>query len=79
MSSVGVFEAKAKLSELIDRALAGKDVVITRHGRPVARIVAERAPGKKDVKAAIAEIRRFRKTLGTGRVDLRALIAEGRR
>ena len=79
MSSVGVFEAKAKLSELIDRALAGKDVVITRHGRPVARIVAERAPGKKDVKAAIAEIRRFRKTLRTGRVDLRALIAEGRR
>ena len=79
MSSVGVFEAKAKLSELIDRALAGKDVVITRHGRPVARIVAERALGKKDVKAAIAEIRRFRKTLRTGRVDLRALIAEGRR
>ncbi len=79
MSSVGVFEAKAKLSELIDRALAGKDVVITRHGRPVARIVAERAAGKKDVKAAIAEIRRFRKTLRTGRVDLRALIAEGRR
>ena len=79
MSSVGVFEAKAKLSELIDRALAGKDVVITRHGRPVARIVAERAPGKKDVKAAIADIRRFRKTLRTGRVDLRSLIAEGRR
>ena len=79
MSSVGVFEAKAKLSELIDQARAGKDVVITRHGRPVARIVAEKAPGQKDVKAAIAEIRRFRKTLRTGRVDLRALIAEGRR
>jgi len=79
MSSVGVFEAKAKLSELIDQALAGKDVVITRHGRPVARIVAEKAAGAKDVKAAIAEIRRYRKTLKTGKISLRALIAEGRR
>lgn len=79
MSSVGVFEAKARLSELIDQALAGKDVVITRHGRPVARIVAEKAAGPKDVKAAIAEIKRFRKSLRTGRINLRALIAEGRR
>jgi prevent-host-death family protein len=79
MSNVGVFEAKAKLSALIDQALAGKDVVITRHGRPVARIVAARAPGPKDVKVAIAEVRRYRRTLKTGLVDLRALIAEGRR
>jgi prevent-host-death family protein len=33
MSSVA--EAKTHLSELIDRALAGEEVVITRHGRPV--------------------------------------------
>jgi prevent-host-death family protein len=79
MSSVGVFEAKAKLSELIDKALAGKQVVITRHGRAVARIVAEGAAGPKDVKAAIAEVRRYRRTLKTERIDLRALIAEGRR
>ena len=74
-----MFEAKARLSELIDQALAGKEVVITRHGRPVARIVPEKAAGAKDIKAAIAEIRRYRKTLRVGRVNLRALIAEGRR
>lgn len=79
MASVGVFEAKAKLSELIEQALAGKDVVITRHGRPVVRIVAEKAPDPKGVKAAIAEVRRFRRTLRTGRIDMRALIAQGRR
>lgn len=33
MSSVA--EAKTHLSELIDRALAGEEVIITRHGRPV--------------------------------------------
>jgi prevent-host-death family protein len=79
MSSVGVFEAKARLSELIDQARAGKEVVITRHGQPVARIVAATAAGRKDVNAAIREIKRFRKSIRTGRVNLRALIAEGRR
>ncbi|MSP97929.1 MAG: type II toxin-antitoxin system prevent-host-death family antitoxin [Betaproteobacteria bacterium] len=58
MSIVEIFEAKAKLSALIDQALAGTDVVITRHGRPVARIVGERAAGRKEVAAAIAEVRR---------------------
>ncbi len=31
-------EAKNRLSDLIDRALAGEDVTITRHGRPVAEL-----------------------------------------
>lgn len=38
MSSYSVAEAKAKLSELIDRAGKGEGVVITKHGRPVAEI-----------------------------------------
>lgn len=35
MSTHSVAEAKNQLSDLIDRAIAGEDVVITRHGRPV--------------------------------------------
>lgn len=35
MSTHSVAEAKSQLSDLIDRALAGEDVVITRHGKPV--------------------------------------------
>jgi prevent-host-death family protein len=35
MSEYSVAEAKAKLSELIDRAEKGEGVVITRHGKPV--------------------------------------------
>jgi prevent-host-death family protein len=38
MSEHSVAETKNKLSELIDRAEKGEDVVITRHGQPVARI-----------------------------------------
>lgn len=38
MSKHSVVEAKNQLSELIDRSLKGEDVVITRHGRPVAEL-----------------------------------------
>jgi prevent-host-death family protein len=38
MSTHSVAEAKNKLPELIDRALKGEDVVITRHGRPVVEL-----------------------------------------
>ena len=38
MSSHSVVEAKNKLSELIDRALDGEGVIITRHGKPVVEL-----------------------------------------
>ena len=38
MSNHSVAEAKNRLSELIDRALAGEGVTITRHGRPVVEL-----------------------------------------
>lgn len=37
---VNVYEAKSRLSNLLDRAVAGEEVVIARNGRPVARLVA---------------------------------------
>ena len=36
---MSLYEAKTRLSHLVDRALRGDEVVITRHGRPVARLV----------------------------------------
>lgn len=44
MESYSVADAKARLSELIDRAEAGETVSITRRGKPVARLVAEQRP-----------------------------------
>ena len=38
-SQVNVAEAKAKLSELLDRAMAGEEIVIARAGKPLARLV----------------------------------------
>ena len=39
MSEIGIFEAKNKLSELLARAERGEEVIITRRGRPVAKLV----------------------------------------
>lgn len=39
MESIGLFEAKTHLSELIARAERGEEVIITRHSRPVAKLV----------------------------------------
>ncbi len=38
MITVGAFEAKTKFSELLDRVERGEEVVITRHGKPIARL-----------------------------------------
>ena len=40
--NVSVSEAKAQLTELVRRAEAGEEIVLTRRGRPVARIAPER-------------------------------------
>ena len=39
MDTIGLFEAKTHLSELIARAERGEEVIITRHNRPVAKLV----------------------------------------
>ena len=39
MQTVQLHEAKARLSELVDRVQSGEEVVISRHGRPVARLL----------------------------------------
>ena len=39
MSAYSLAQAKAQLSAVIDAALAGKQAIITRHGKPVAKIV----------------------------------------
>jgi prevent-host-death family protein len=58
MNEVGAFEAKNKLSALLDRVEQGEEIVITRHGRPVARLVP--ASGEMDRSQAQAALQRMR-------------------
>lgn len=82
VEKVQLFEAKARLSELVDRAEAGQETVITRRGRAVARIVPARPSRKREVErdAIVDEIEAFSKTVKVKRrFSLRKLIEEGRR
>ena len=62
--NIGVFEAKKRLSELLDRAAAGEDVVITKHGRPYARLgPASRARPQEEIQALMERVQRRRRAL----------------
>jgi len=47
MTTVSVHEAKTHLSRLIEKVLAGEEIVIARNKEPVVRLVREEPPGKK--------------------------------
>jgi prevent-host-death family protein len=55
---IGAFEAKNKLSALLDRVELGEVIVITRHGKPIAKLVPER--GGSDASQALAASQRIR-------------------
>lgn len=80
MSDFALFEAKNRLSELINRVEAGEEIAITRRGKVVARLVPA-APGEADRRArdAVANLRASRKGVSLGRLSSRDLIREGRR
>jgi prevent-host-death family protein len=69
MAPFGTFEAKNKLSELLERAEAGEEIVITRRGQAIARIVSMGAETDRDrARAAAARIRECARELG-GKFD----------
>ena len=70
MNEVGLFEAKNKLSELVDRAERGEETVITRRGKPVAKLVPVQ-PGRDREKArrAVEGIRKLAKEMNLGPFD----------
>jgi prevent-host-death family protein len=81
MEFVGSFEAKTHLARLLDRVVQGEEFTITKHGKPVARLVpANVAKPKPDVRQTIEELKAFSKgnTLGEG-ITIRDLIEDGRR
>jgi prevent-host-death family protein len=80
MTEVGAFEAKNTLSQLLDRVEAGEEIVITRRGRPVARLVPPlAAQNPEQARRAAAAIREMGKMSSLGDLRIADLIAEGRK
>lgn len=59
-ATIGLAEAKNKLSELLDRVERGEEFTITRHDEPVARLVPARRPSREDARKAIEAMRALR-------------------
>lgn len=79
MKTVGAYEAKTRLAQLLDSVAKGERITITRHGVPVAVLSpAEPAKGVA-VAETIRALQRFRRKRRLGGVSLRQLIEEGRR
>ena len=78
MKTVGLFEAKQKLSELVERANGGEQIGITRRGKLTAMIVPARPP--KTLDEVWADIEDIRKHVDRSKFStIRELIEEGRR
>ena len=76
--TVGAYEAKTHLPRLLDDVAAGKSVVITKHGVPVARLVPA-GPQAADPRQVIDALRNARRGVRLAGLSLRDLMSEGRR
>jgi prevent-host-death family protein len=77
--TVGIFEAKQNLSQLVERASKGEEIVITRRGREQARLVPMPAERGRTLKEIFDSIR-SRPPIKLARgVTIKSLIEEGRR
>ncbi len=65
MREIQASEAKTHLPQLLDEVERGETLVITRHGRPIARIVPEARLRREEIHQAVETIKSLRKQTGT--------------
>lgn len=79
-NTIGAYEAKTHLSELLERVEGGQEIVITKHGTAVARLVPVKKKASAEERvAAIERIQELAAVLSLGRLKVKDLITEGRR
>jgi prevent-host-death family protein len=76
---VGAYEAKTHLPRLLEEVAAGLTITITKHGRPVARLVPVVANEHREPERVVAALRQARQGIRLKGASLRGLIEEGRR
>ncbi len=79
MKTVGAFDAKTHLNELLQRVSKGETIRITRRGVPIAKLVPADSGEKQDPGELVQGIRDVRRGATLGKVTIRELIDEGRR
>ena len=79
-NTVGAYEAKTHLSELLEKVEAGQEITITKHGAPIAKLVPVKKEASREERlAAIERIQKLAVGLSLGGLKVKDLISEGRR
>lgn len=78
MSTIGSFEAKTHLPQLLERVSRGERFTITKHGRPMAMLVPPPVE-KVDVEETVRKLNKFGKGRSLGGLSIREMAEEGRR
>lgn len=79
METVGAYEAKTHLTQLLERVARGEKITITRHGLPIAMLQPVPSSKSSPVRDIIDQLKRFRKGRRLGGLSIREMIEEGRR
>jgi prevent-host-death family protein len=82
--TVGAYEAKTKLAELLERAASGETITITKHDEPVAKLVPAKTPDRASLDTLFREMDEIRERSvlnppGKSRLWIKQLIEEGRK
>lgn len=76
---IGTFEAKARLSQILQEVKRGSRYTITLRGVPIADLIPSERSRFKDVRLAIEKMRNIRKVSGVSSETLKEWLSEGRR
>jgi prevent-host-death family protein len=81
MTTISFYEARTRLSELLDQVAKGKKILVTRRGKPAALLLPPPKEAKKDVRQVVKEMLEYqdRQKRTLGGISVRELIEEGRR
>jgi prevent-host-death family protein len=79
MDTVGAFDAKTNFSALLERVERGEQIIITRRGKPVARLMPIATARKVKVSDAMAKLRELRKGATLGSLSWKELRDAGRK
>lgn len=79
MVEIGAYDAKTRLSELLEKVREGASFTITRHGQPIAELRPVGGRSALEKKALLNRMQRFQSAHSLGEATVRDLIDEGRR
>ncbi|MDQ7784901.1 MAG: type II toxin-antitoxin system prevent-host-death family antitoxin [Desulfomonilaceae bacterium] len=79
MVTVGTYEAKTHLTQLLERVAKGEKITITKHGVPVATLQPADSSKRLPVRDVIDQLKRFRSAHRLDGLSIRDMIEEGRR